>query len=130
MAGHAQNNWKGADVNLIEAYTRDKELKDRFLEAINTKAQIDAAIIGKPDRCVLGNWLHGEAERKCQFLKAYKPAVEAHTAFHVQAAKVVKLINGREYDDAQAAVADGSAFAKALLNLGVALAKLKSEAKM
>lgn len=117
-------------MNLIEAYTRDKELKDRFLEAINSQTQIDVAITGKPDRCVLGNWLHGEAERKCQFLKAYKPAVEAHTAFHVQAAKVAKLINGREYEDARTAMAEGSAFAKALLNLGVALAKLKSEAKM
>jgi hypothetical protein len=117
-------------VNLIQAYTQDKELKDRFLEAINSQAQIDAGIIGKQDRCVLGNWLHGEAERKCQFFKTYKPALEAHAAFHVQAAKVAKLINGREYDDARAALADGSAFAKALLILGMALAKLKAEAKM
>lgn len=117
-------------MNLIEAYTRDKELKDRFLEAINAKAQIDASIVGKPDRCVLGNWLHGEAERKCQLLKTYKPALETHTAFHVQATKVAKLINAREYDDARAALADGSAFAKALLVMGMALAKLKAEARM
>jgi hypothetical protein len=121
---------KGDDVNLIEAYTRDKELKDRFLEAINAQAQIDAAIIGKPDRCILGNWLHGEAERRCQLLKTYKPAVTAHTAFHVQAAKVAKLINVREYDDARAALEPGAPFSKTLLELGVALAKLKAEAKM
>lgn len=117
-------------MNLIEAYNRDKELKDRFLEAIDAKAQVDASIIGKQDRCVLGNWLHGEAERRCQLLKSYKPAVAAHEAFHVQAAKVAKLVNVKEYDDARAALEPGTPFSKTLLELGVALAKLKAEAKM
>lgn len=115
---------------MIEAYTSDKELKDKFLAAIEAKGQVDAMIIGKQDRCVLGNWLHGEAERRCQLFKSYKPAVMAHTAFHVQAAKVAKLVNVKEYDDARAALEPGTPFSKALVELGVALAKLKAEAKM
>jgi len=117
-------------MDMIDALTKDKEMKDRFLAAIASKAQLDASIIGKSDRCVLGNWLHGEGERKYPFLRSFKPCVEAHAAFHVQAAKVVRQINGGEYEDAKALMEDNSAYAKALSTLAVAALALKKEAKI
>ena len=117
-------------MNLDDAIAKDKELKQKFVAAIAAKAQLDAAIIGKTDRCVLGNWLHGEAERKYPFLKSYQPCVEAHTAFHAQAGKVVRQINGGEYADAQAMIGDNTAYAKALNALEAAVLLLKKDAKL
>jgi hypothetical protein len=117
-------------MNLAEAVLKDQELKEKFLAAIASKGQLDAVVIGKSDRCVLGNWLHGEGERKYPFLKSFKPCVEAHVAFHVQAAKVVRQINGGEYAEAQAMLDDNSAYAKALSTLALAAMALKKEAKL
>lgn len=117
-------------MNLDDAIAKDKELKEKFIAAIAAKAQLDAAIIGKPDRCVLGNWLYGEAERKYPFLKSYKPCVEAHAAFHAQAGKVVREINGGEYADAQAMLGDNTAYSKAFNALEAAVSLLKKDAKV
>ncbi len=117
-------------MNLDEALSKDEELKTKFQNAVTAKAPLDAVIIGKTDRCVLGNWLYGEGERKYQFLKGYKPCVEAHAAFHLQAGKVVRQINGGEYEDAQAMIADGSAYSKAFVALDAAVKQLKKDAKL
>lgn len=117
-------------MNLAEAVIKDQELKEKFLAAIAAKAQLDAVVIGKSDRCVLGNWLHGDGERKYPFLKSFKPCVEAHAAFHAQAAKVVRQINGGEYADAEAMLADNSPYAKALSTLALAALALKKEARL
>ncbi|MEC5215092.1 hypothetical protein RCH09_000022 [Actimicrobium sp. GrIS 1.19] len=117
-------------MDLIDAIAKDKEFRNKFAAAIAAKVQLDAATIAKTDRCVLGNWLHGEATRTCMFLKSYKPCLEAHAAFHVQAAKVVREINGAEYVDAQAMLAGSGAFAKSFGVLEAAVLLLKKEAKM
>ena len=117
-------------MNLADALAKDQGLKETFLAAIAAKTQLDASIIGKSDRCVLGNWLHGEGERKYPFIKSFKPCTEAHAAFHAQAAKVVRQINGGEYADAQAMLGDNSAYGKALNALEAALLLLKKETKL
>ncbi len=117
-------------MDLREAYEKDKELKEKFLTALESQHKFDDSMIAKSDRCVLGVWLYGEAERKFKFLKSYKPALEAHDAFHTQAAKVARQINLGEYDSARALLADGTAFNKTLAALGAALIMLKKDAKI
>ena len=117
-------------MDLRESYEEDKALKEKFIQAIDSKWQLDASIISKADRCSLGNWLHGEADRKFKFLKSYKPCLEAHDEFHTQAAKVARQINLGEYDSARAMLENGTAFSKALTGLGSALIQLKKDAKI
>lgn len=117
-------------MNLVEALLKDQELKEKFLAAIAAKAQLDEKIIGKSDRCMLGNWLHGEAERKFPFIKSFKPCVEAHAAFHVQAAKVARQINIGEYAAAEAMLNDNTPYAKALSAFVLAAVALKKEARL
>ena len=117
-------------MNLVEAVKKDQELKEKFLAAIAAKSQLDASVIGKSDRCMLGNWLHGDAERMYPLLKSYKPCVAAHAEFHVQAAKVVRQINIGEYETAQAMLNDNTPYAKALSNLVLAALALKKEARL
>jgi methyl-accepting chemotaxis protein len=117
-------------MDLRGAYEKDKELKDKIMAAIESKWQLDDGIIAKSDRCELGGWLCGEAERKFKFLKSYKPCVEAHDAFHAQAHKVARQVNLGEYEKAKAMIEDGTPFYKSLSALGVALIALKKDAKL
>ncbi|MET3108441.1 hypothetical protein AAKU67_002989 [Oxalobacteraceae bacterium GrIS 2.11] len=117
-------------MDLRAAYEEDKGIKDKFVAAIESKWQLDASIISKADRCGLGNWLHGEADRKFKFLKSYKPCMDAHDEFHTQAAKVARQINLAEYDAALAMLQSGTPFSKSVIALGSALIQLKKDAKI
>lgn len=117
-------------MDLRAAYEEDKALKEKFIAAIESRWQLDAAIISKADRCNLGNWLHGEAERKYKFLKSYKPCMDAHDEFHTQAAKIARQIVLGEYDSARAMLEGGTPFSKSLATLGMTLIQLKKDAKI
>ncbi len=117
-------------MNLDEALVKDAELKTKFLNAIAGKTKLDVSAITKADVCALGNWLYGEGERKYKFLKSYKPCVDAHAAFHALAGKVVRQINLEEYAEAQAMIADNSAYSKAFVALDAAVKSLKKDAKL
>lgn len=113
-----------------EAFLKDMELKAKVRTAITEKQPLDAQSIAKLDVCTLGSWLYGDGERRCQFIKTYKPCVDAHAEFHAQAAKAVKMINMGEYKTAEAMFAENSPFLKAYSALGAAYLALKKDAKL
>lgn len=117
-------------MNLDEALIKDGELRNKLLAAIAGKYELDAKSVGKLDGCTLGDWLHGEAERKYPFVKSYRPAVDAHAAFHAEMEKVVRQINLGEYDQAQAMLASGTPCAKAFVAMVGAVRLLKKDAKL
>jgi hypothetical protein len=117
-------------MNLEEALAKDAELKPKLLAAIAGKYELDAKAVAKVDACVLGNWLHGEGERKFPFVKSFTPCVEAHDAFHAEVEKVVRQINLGEYEQAQAMLANGTPCTKAFVTLVGALRQLKTDAKL
>ncbi|MBC7499971.1 MAG: CZB domain-containing protein [Herminiimonas sp.] len=117
-------------MNLEEALANDAEVRPRLLAAIAEKYQLDGKSIAKVDACTLGNWLHGEAERKCQFLKSFRPCVEAHDAFHAEVEKVARQINLGEYDLAKSMLGSGTPCTKAFLAMAAAVRQLKAEAKL
>lgn len=117
-------------MNLEEALAKDAEMKPKLLAAINGKYELDVKAVAKLDACLLGNWLHGEAERRFQFLKHYRPCVDAHAAFHAELEKVVRQINLGEYEQAQAMLANGTPCTKAFVALVGEVRKLKAEAKL
>ena len=117
-------------MDLRAAYEEDKALKDKFVEAIESQWKLDASLISKADRCTLGNWLHGEADRKFKFLKSYKPCMEAHDEYHTQAAKVARQIQIGEYDSARTMLEGGTPYSKSLAILGATLIQLKKDAKI
>lgn len=117
-------------MNLDEALAADAAMRPKLLQAIAQKHQLDSRAIGKVDVCQLGGWLHGEAMVRCQFLKSYRPCVEAHDAFHGELEKVARQINLGEYEDGTAMLASGTACTKAFLSMVAALRQLKAEAKL
>jgi hypothetical protein len=117
-------------MNLEEALAKDAELKPKMLAAIAGKYELDAKAVAKVDACTLGNWLHGEGERKFPFVKSFTPCVEAHDAFHAEVEKVVRQINLGEYEQAQAMLANGTPCTKAFIALVGAVRQLKTDAKL
>lgn len=117
-------------MNLEEALAKDGELRPKLLAAIAGKYQLDAKAIAKVDACMLGNWLHGEAERKFPLVKSYRPCVEAHDAFHAEVEKVVRQINLGEYEKAQAMLGSGTPCSKAFIAMVAAVRQFKTDAKL
>lgn len=117
-------------MNLDEALAKDAELRQKLLAAIAGKYQLDTKAIAKVEVCELGNWLHGEAERKFPFVKSYQPAVDAHAVFHAEMEKVARQINLGEYETAQAMLASGTPCAKAFVAMVNAVRQLKKDARL
>lgn len=117
-------------MNLEEALAKDGELRAKLLAAIEGKYELDAKAIAKVDGCMLGNWLHGEAERKFPLVKSYGHCLEAHAAFHAEVEKVVRQINLGEYEQAKAMLANGTPCTKAFVAMVGAVRQLKQDAKL
>jgi len=117
-------------MNLEEALAKDAELKPKLLAAIAGKFELDPKAVGKVDACALGNWLHGEGERKFAFVKSFGPCIEAHNAFHAEVEKVARQINLGEYEQAQAMLANGTPCTRAFVTLVGAVRQLKKDAKL
>jgi len=117
-------------MNLEEALAKEMETRPKLLSAIAAKHQLDPKAAAKVDACVLGNWLHGEAERKFPFVKSFQPCVDAHDAFHAEVEKVVRQINLGEYENAQAMLAKDTPCTKAFLAMVAAVRQLKTDAKL
>ncbi len=117
-------------MNLEEALVKDGEMRQKLLAAIAGKFQLDGKSVAKVDACMLGNWLHGEAERKFKFLKSYGPCVDAHATFHAEVEKVARQINLGEYEQAKAMLASGTSCTQAFLAMVAAVRQLKVDAKL
>ncbi len=117
-------------MNLEEALAKEGELRNKILAAIAGNYEIDAKAIAKVDSCMLGNWLHGEAEGKFPFVKSFGPCVEAHDAFHAEVEKVARQVNLGEHEQAKAMLASGSPCTKAFIAMVGAVRQLKKDAKL
>ena len=117
-------------MDLEEGIAKEGEVRQKLLGAIAGKYELDAKAMGKVDACMLGNWLHGEGERKFPFVKSFQPCVDAHDAFHAEIEKVARQVNLGEYDQAKAMLANGSECTKAFIAMVAAVRKLKVDAKM
>jgi len=117
-------------MNLEDALAKEAETRPKLLAAIAGKHELDPRSAGKVDACILGNWLHGEAERKFPFVKSFQPCVDAHDAFHAEVEKVVRQINLGEYENAQAMLGKDTPCSKAFLSMVAAVKKLKTDAKL
>src|SRR5215469_7714079 len=117
-------------MNLEEALAKEGELRNKLLAAINGKYELDPKSVSKTDICMLGNWLHGEAETKFPFVKSYAPCVEAHTHFHAELAKVARQINLKEFEQAAAMLGKDSSCTQAFLAMVAATRQFKKDAKL
>jgi methyl-accepting chemotaxis protein len=115
-------------MNLEEAVQKHAEWKLKFRSAISKKEQMDAATIGKDNCCTVGQWLYGEGKARWGSKPEFQKALDKHKAFHVQAGQVAGLINAGKYAEAETALSNGTAYASASSEVGVAFIALKKAA--
>ena len=117
-------------MDLDSAVQVHAEWKVKLRTAITKQETMDAKTIGVDNLCTLGKWLHGDGKAKYGKLPAFSECVSAHAAFHKAAGQVAQVISAKKYDEATKMLDNGTEFSKASTAVGVALGKLKKEAKL
>jgi hypothetical protein len=117
-------------MDLNNAIEKHAEWKLKFRSAISKSETMDASSISKDSCCELGKWLHGEAKVKFGSLPSHSACVAKHAAFHIEAGKVAQTINARKFTEAEAMLNAGTPYTAASSAVGVAVLKLKKEARL
>jgi len=112
-------------MDLDSAIKAHAQWKMTFRSAISNKQRLDAATIAKDDCCELGKWLHGEARGQLGGKPQYATLLQRHKEFHTEAGKVAALINSNQFDRASQAIENGTPFAGASNDVGVAVIALR-----
>jgi hypothetical protein len=108
-----------------EALDAHSQWSLRFKDAIARKETLDIATISAVDRCEFGKWLRGEAQAKYGTLDAYADCVTKHTDFHRVASQLAQQVNAGNQAEATTMLQDGSPYAKASIELGTSVIKLR-----
>lgn len=116
------------DFDLNQAIAAHGAWKRTLRRAIVAQEQLDAATIGKHDRCPLGQWLHGPAREKYGHLSAYRECAGAHAIFHLEAGKIALLVNQRRFAEAEFALNPATAYEAASTRLATAMSSLWRDA--
>jgi chemoreceptor zinc-binding protein len=87
--------------------------KLRLDQAIASGASdVSVAVVRRDDQCEFGRWLHGPLDPVARACDAYRDVVALHAEFHREAAAALELALAGRTEEAQAAIARGSAFAR------------------
>ncbi|MEI7840480.1 MAG: CZB domain-containing protein [Methylococcaceae bacterium] len=103
--------------------------KERLCNAISSKEILDVNEIVKDDSCDLGHWLRSvEQHPHITELQSYRDLISKNVEFHIQASKVAKHINARNYSAALRLTGCKSAFEYSSTAVILAIFCLKKEA--
>lgn len=120
-----ENRGNDRIMNLDDAIKTHAEWKLKFRAAMSRKEQLDAPSIERDDCCMLGKWIHGEG--KSQFARhgEFTEVRERHRDFHKHAGTVARHINAGRYEEAERMLENGTPYAIASRDVGVAVQRLK-----
>ena len=114
-------------MNLDDAIASHTKWKLKLRSAIANQESLDAATIGVDDRCEFGKWLHGPAKVSYGALASYRGCLAAHKDFHLEAARVARLICQMKFDEATESIGAESEFGRASKAVCLAIVQLKLE---
>ncbi|WP_298136235.1 CZB domain-containing protein [Acidiferrobacter sp.] len=92
------------EINIMDAINAHVQWKIRLQDFLDGKTQeaLDPMVIGRDDRCVLGQWIHGPALRHFHENPTFQKLRADHAQFHLFAANVVKLTQDNDRSAARA----------------------------
>lgn len=115
-------------MDFQEHAKQHSQIRDALIAAITERQAIDPATLRSDRLCPSGCWLHGEGARRWAGNHAFLGLIEAHRAFHHEAAGVADLISRGQWVEAQRSLRNGSPFALALGDLTAALRRMRTAA--
>lgn len=84
-----EEEFHGLNMRLaIEAHLKWKERLEQALLS-STGEALEVGHVAADDRCVLGQWLHGEARQRFGHYPEYQDLVAAHADFHLMAGDIL-----------------------------------------
>ena len=116
-------------MNLEDAIEVHAEWKLRFQSVMSKKGSFNVETVSKDNLCMLGNWLYSE-EKKLRKYLSYKPLLESHKKFHIEAGKVASMVNSGNYAEAENELLENSSYSKASAAVCIEIMNLKNEAGM
>lgn len=103
--------------------------KGKLREAIGNEETLDEAKVSRDDLCVLGVWLHDEANvNALTGLESYHHCKQKHAEFHKEIGKVAKEINRKNFDKAKEMIGSGSQYSDISTDIALSLHQLKKDA--
>ena len=88
---------------------------------------IKSGEVGNDNRCLLGQWLHGEAKKKYSSLPEYQTLMTEHARFHHIAGKIAGQADSGQVVNTEAVLGGDSEFATASLSVIKAIRTLKAK---
>jgi hypothetical protein len=115
-------------MNFDDAVAAHSQWKVRLQSVINgsIKEVLDPATVAMDNRCVLGQWIHGEA-KEYSVLPEYETLRKEHAAFHNCAAAVLRTYLDGDAAKAKAMIDPGDAFHDASIKTIWAIQRLRSK---
>ena len=95
-------------MNFDEAITAHSQWKIRLQGVISGTGRevLDPQVVGVDNKCPLGQWIHGEAKQYSK-LEEYVQLVKEHASLHQCAAKVLRLVEAGQKEEAKGLVDNG-----------------------
>ena len=100
-------------MNADQAIAAHREWKNRFLAAMGEQKQLNVDEIEADNCCAFGKWLYGRGKTDFGQTANYQKCVAAHAAFHLEAAKVARLVNEGKLQAATSMLMSGTPYAQA-----------------
>ncbi len=117
-------NWDDA----IKAHAAWKMRLSAYIRAPDKS--IDPALVGRDDRCPLGIWLHGEANRRLSGLPEYRALIAEHARFHRSVGAAVQKANAGQIVEQQEILGWDTEFAASSRNIVSIIVQLKQKVPM
>ena len=113
-------------MNFDEAITAHSQWKIRLQSFVagTSKETLDPAIVGVDNKCVLGQWIYGEAKQYAGEIE-YKQLLEEHARFHKCAAQVLQTSLAGKQQEAVKMLESGGEFHEISLKTINAIRHLK-----
>jgi len=113
-----------------QAIGKHAKWKEEFCSALTEQNAMDADTISQDNSCELGKWLYGEARAKLGRFASYSECITKHAAFHVEAGRIARAINSKQYAEAESMLCAGTPYATASVAVGAAIVHLRQEADL
>ncbi len=117
-------------MDLEQAIEKHAEWKLKLRLALTRREHLDVESVAHDDRCDLGRWLYGDGQKHFGTLLSFGDCLRKHADFHLEAARVARAINDGRYDEAEAMLNGTGPYASASSSVGVAIMRLRKEAKL
>ncbi|TSE28364.1 Methyl-accepting chemotaxis protein II [Tepidimonas thermarum] len=120
---HYPSAVQGLDVDaIIDAH---RQWKAKLRDAMENRTTVDVDTLRRDDCCALGKWIYGEGQQRFGGRPRFGELVERHKHFHQVAASVGEMVNRKQWEQAEDAIAPGTPFSQATRGVVQVLSTVK-----